>query len=487
MWELNIKRMKQPKAKQSSSASNSPGADNEKQVSLVHDTKPLSEEPVQRGSIIASVVSTLLLRIASRTSFVLLSFYLGAHFTSATVVATVLETFYITELVLSPLVGSFSDRLGRKPFLLAAPVMGCLATSCLLISVLLFPHPNVHLLDSRAIALLLLLLCGRLLEGTTTALNTPAGLGYITDSTIGRDKLRTRMMTAFEVATAGAIALAIPFAGQVSRLLGTWGFFIVIAVHLVNIALIAYLVKEKGQPVTQSKQRVSLFESFALLRHRRILTFLPAWLSINTLVGAWMTLIVIMLTYPNPAADMRHPGQLLYGGFSKTMATSLLGGFGLLLLMGMGVWTLFLPRFRRTTVMSIGLVGLAICMAALTFINGLADNINHLTGNDYGIIMLLLPVLILGVLLLSGFAPAALMQMAAIAETMPGKRGAVMGLYSVVLALGQLLGASLGGMSVDINGFYGLMTFSALLGSCALLSVLYMRMHYFDTFQVISL
>jgi MFS family permease len=193
--------------------------------------------------------------------------------------------------------------------------------------------------------------------------------------------------------------------------------------------------------------------------------------------------MVIILTYPNPAADQRHPGQLLYGGFSKTMATSLLGCFGLLLLFSMALWALLLPRFRRTTVMSFGLMGLAICIAALTYINGLANNMSSLSHSDYRIILLLAPALVLGVFLLSGFAPAALTQMAAISETLPGQRGAVMGLYSVVLSIGQLLGASLGGMSVDVNGFYGLMTFSTVLGLCALLSVLYMRIRRHDTIQ----
>src|SRR2546428_4454448 len=48
--------------------------------------------PASRGSIAANILSTLLLRIASRTSFILLGFYLGGRFTSAAVVALVLES-----------------------------------------------------------------------------------------------------------------------------------------------------------------------------------------------------------------------------------------------------------------------------------------------------------------------------------------------------------------------------------------------------------
>lgn len=63
-------------------------------------------------------------------------------------------------------------------------------------------------------------------------------------------------------------------------------------------------------------------------------------------------------------------------------------------------------------------------------------------------------------MLLSGFTPAALNQIAAIAETPPEKLGAITGLYSAVLAIDQLMGAGFGGTVVDMNGFYGLMIFS---------------------------
>jgi hypothetical protein len=51
---------------------------------------------VGRGSIFAAILSTLLMRIASRTSFVLLGFYLGERFASATIVALVLEACTVT-------------------------------------------------------------------------------------------------------------------------------------------------------------------------------------------------------------------------------------------------------------------------------------------------------------------------------------------------------------------------------------------------------
>jgi cyanate permease len=55
-----------------------------------------------------------------------------------------------------------------------------------------------------------------------------------------------------------------------------------------------------------------------------------------------------------------------------------------------------------------------------------------------------------------------------------------MGLYSVVLGLGQALGQGIGSWFVDSMGFYGLMLFSSMMFVVSLISVLYMRMHRDD-------
>ncbi len=442
--------------------------------------KSISASEVGIKSITVNILCTLLLRISSRISFVLLSFYLGEHFASAAVVALILEAFYITELALSPVMGSLTDRIGRKPFLLSAPLVGAGAALCFLVGSYLFPHPDVKVMDLRLLSLLGLVLIGRLLEGAATAISVPASLGYITDTTTSSEKLRARVMTAFEIATVGGLALAIPLGGSVSSLLGTKGFLLVVALYVVISLLTAFFIRESHHRVHQQDKHGSVLESIKLLRSKRISSFLPAWLAINTLVGAWITLITIMLAYPKAQAILRHPQQLLYGGFSRDAATMLLGGFGLIFLLGMLLWLPLLPRLRRSTIMCLGLVGLVLTIVCLTIINGLAETIPQLSSGSLTLLYMLMPLVVIGVVLLSGFTPASLTQMATIAETQPGKRGAVMGLYSVVLGVGQLVGASLGGLAVDLGGFYGLMVFSVVLGIVSLASVLYMRHQGFD-------
>jgi MFS family permease len=471
---------------------------------------------VSKGSIVASILSTLFLRIGSRTSFVILGFYLGKNFESAVLAVVVIEAFYISELVFAPLIGALSDRKGRKPYMLYAPVVGSIAVLMLALASIIFPRPNVGVIDLPLIALLLMLLVGRLLEGMATALNAPANLGYLADATIGSDRLRARVVTAFEVATVGGISLAIPFGGQVYRLFGTAGFGVVIAIYAITYLCIYFFMEESLSREEQSKAQGSVIESLSVIKEKRIFTFIPSWLAVNMFLGAALTLTTIILAYPTPNvgktidpitfpaearptvqftnsvlhdfkfalagqdADTRHPNQLLYGGFTPSDATMIVGAYGLVFLVGMGIWMLIVPRLRRTTVMMVGLIGLVIITGILTFYNSLGENPAILTDGAKTTILFLLPLLILGVILMSGFTPASLIHLAAISETLPGKRGAVMGLYSVLLGVGQFIGAWLGGIFVDMGGFYGLMIYSAVLSIISLGSVLYMRSHNHD-------
>ena len=230
------------------------------------------------------------------------------------------------------------------------------------------------------------------------------------------------------------------------------------------------------------------------------------------MLGAWLTLILIVLAYPTSHcrikadqavpvlqgavhnfasvfcsidagqvdADIRFPNQLLHGGFTPTEASLLVGVYGVIFIIGMAISTAVVTRFRRTSVMVASLIGLMISVVALLVINGLGDDPTTIGGSNLTTLWLVLPVVIIGVLLTSAFTPAALTHLAAIAETLPGKRGAVMGLYSVLLGVGQLIGVFIGGLFVDWQGFNGLMYYSGILAVVSLVSVLYMRSHRHD-------
>lgn len=478
-------------------------------------TIPASQAPaVGLVSIIASIISTFLIRFAARTSFVILSFYIGKESESAALIVIVIEAFYISELLAAPVIGTLSDKFGRKRYMMYAPIAGAVATLVLAGTSFIFPAPNLSTekFTLELGAILALVMTGRLLEGFCAALNAPSNLGYLTDSTVGNDKLRVRVMTAYEIVTVMGIALAIPFGGQVWSLLGRGGFFVAITIYALCFLVIAVWMKESLIRSHESSEHGSLKEYRQILTNKRIFTFVPAWLAIMALIGAWLTLTLIVLAYPTghcridtnkitadvrPAvaafaenfcvrpgspkdADARFPGQLLHGGFTPSEASLLVGIYGIIFIGGMAVWTLIVPKMRRTTVMLIGIGGLVLSTTGLILINGTGNNPATLSSGALTEIWIVAPLVLLGVLVMSGFTPAALTHLASIAETIPGKRGAVMGLYSVLLGIGQLFGVFIGGLFVDWQGFNGIMIYSFILGGMSLASVLYMRSHNHD-------
>jgi MFS family permease len=85
-----------------------------------------------------------------------------------------------------------------------------------------------------------------------------------------------------------------------------------------------------------------------------------------------------------------------------------------------------------------------------------------------------------GLFVLSGATPAALGLLADISESFPADRGAVMGLYSVFLALGQIAGALIGAAAAEAWAFNGILVATLLLQGVALLPLARLRRLEFE-------
>jgi predicted MFS family arabinose efflux permease len=79
-----------------------------------------------------------------------------------------------------------------------------------------------------------------------------------------------------------------------------------------------------------------------------------------------------------------------------------------------------------------------------------------------------IPIVLVGVFLEAGFTPAALAYLADVSERFSRERGLLMGLYSVMLGIGQLVGAALGGLFAQFAYFDGLAYLTILLASAAM-------------------
>ncbi|HEX9609225.1 MAG TPA: MFS transporter, partial [Candidatus Limnocylindria bacterium] len=80
-----------------------------------------------------------------------------------------------------------------------------------------------------------------------------------------------------------------------------------------------------------------------------------------------------------------------------------------------------------------------------------------------------------GLFVLAGATPAALGMLADISEEHPDDRGAIMGLYSVFLAVGQILGSLIAGGAAEWLGVDGLLLASVGLLLVALLPLRWLR------------
>ena len=80
-----------------------------------------------------------------------------------------------------------------------------------------------------------------------------------------------------------------------------------------------------------------------------------------------------------------------------------------------------------------------------------------------------------GLFVLAGATPAAIGLLADMTEAYPNDRGAIMGLYSVFLGLGQIIGSILGGLAAQKAGLDGIFVVSFVMLGIALLPLSQLR------------
>ena len=122
------------------------------------------------------------------------------------------------------------------------------------------------------------------------------------------------------------------------------------------------------------------------------------------------------------------------GGFEPLQISVGLAVGGLLFFAGLIYWGNRFKNLRRTTIILYGVGGGALLVVA-------AVGINHSAALPTSCAARLLGALaVFGLFVLAGATPAAIGLLADVTEAYPDDRGAIMGLYSVFLGLGQIAG-----------------------------------------------
>jgi MFS family permease len=429
------------------------------------------------------IASSFVLRLAGASTAIMLAAFLRQELNAqADLIGILAALFYVTELTLAPVFGAISDLHGRRPILVLGPLLGVIA----------LPIYPFSALASIAIVGVLILAAARLLEGVSTAAKVPSALGYLADATSGegprRTALRGRVMGFYEISFLVGLVGGTLLGGGLWETLRTNGFYIVSLIYLVATVMLFFFVPETlpvearqlhnierasageaAHPI-RALLRTRLKSYATLLREPALRTFVPAWLAINAVVGLFGNLVQPLMIKPGNGSVSQFPDQLLDGKLTTGQVAWAFGLFGFTFMVGIYLWSLTYGRIRKTTTMLIAIGGLFMVVLALFAIN------NQWIPGDLGS-WLPIPVLLIGVFLVSGFTPVALAYLAEISGTRVEHRGAVMGLYSVFLGLGQLIGSGAGGLFIRAadQGFNGLIIAITMLALVALAAVLWLR------------
>jgi predicted MFS family arabinose efflux permease len=143
---------------------------------------------------------------------------------------------------------------------------------------------------------------------------------------------------------------------------------------------------------------------------------------------------------------------------------------GLLFFSGLIYWGNRFKNLRRTTIILYGIGG------GLLVVVG-AAGLNHSEGLGILVRTAFALPLVLGVFVLAGATPAAIGLLADVTEAYPDDRGAIMGLYSVFLGLGQIVGSLIGGFSANSFGFDGILAASVVLLGVAVVPLMRLRQY----------
>jgi MFS family permease len=382
---------------------------------------------------------------------------------SYTIGGLIIGTFFAAELIGAPLFGAWSDRYGRKLFIIFGPLFGAIAVQITAMTTVVW-----------------LLLFTRLLEGVSTAANAPASLGYMAEATAHSPKLRARVVGLFEVATVGGMALGFMLGGWLWRHFGTPAvvggipltspaFAVNALVYLLSLVILWFGMSEYKEAQHTPKPQQSVREIFGgyikIFSSPKVASFAPAWIAINAVLGVWINLTARILTDKG-----NFPGQLLVGRFDAFEAGNIRAAYAIVFVLGILGWSLIFAQMKKATVMYIGTGGLFLTCLFLYLIN-------HQPSLDAPLVMPLAILLFGSIVIQSGFTPAALTYLADITEDHASDRGIIMGMYSVFLGIGQFIGASIGGPFVDWQGADGIVIVSALLGIFSALMLVRLRNH----------
>jgi MFS family permease len=408
-------------------------------------------------SLYAVLFGTFTLRLSTGLTGGLLVFYADRVLkTNELTLALLTATFFAAELILSTPFGLISDRFGHHRIMQVGPIFGAIAV------VMTWASTDLFIIGTT-----------RWLEGASTAASVPSILGFIAMATAGNELLRGRMSARFEGATLAGLGVGFVLAGLLyDGIPGQWAGMGRDA-FLLNAVIygVSFLIYRFGVETPRSEAATLRAPHFGWRRYLSLLTsshvwlLAPTWIAINAALGLWTSQSIFQLIRE---PDARFADQLLMGQFQGAQI-ALGAAVGLVVFFaGLWYWGDRFKSMRRTTIILYGILG-----GALTV--GAAIAVNHSRGQPEFVPLAFGLAAAGGLFVLAGATPAALGLLADVSEAYPADRGAIMGLYSVFLALGQIGGSFIGGAAAGPYGIDGILVATLALLAVAVLPLSRLR------------
>ena len=404
-------------------------------------------------SLWAVLAGTFTLRFSTGLTGAMLAVYLaalpkhGGQPVDPIVVGLFAATFYVAELVLSPVFGILSDRLGHHRVMLYGPAFGAVAV------ILTGLTTNLWILGGT-----------RWLEGASTAASIPSILGFIAVVTAGDEALRGKMAARFEGATLLGIGAGFAAAPVTFALLGPTAFFVNAVIYGISFLIFRTVRDPDGEAAAARAPHVGFGRYVELLRTGHVWLLAPTWIAVNASIGLWFSQSIFQFAKANP----KFPDQALMRGFSAPQISAAAVVIGIVFGLGLLYWGNRFRNTRRTTIILYGIIGGGgLVLAGLVVNHGAGLPLAALAGAGL--------IAVLGLFVMAGATPAALGLLADVSERFPNDRGAIMGLYSVFLAVGQIIGALIGGIAADVRGIDGMLVATAVMLLIALLPLSLLR------------
>jgi MFS family permease len=410
-----------------------------------------------RTPVTAVILGTFTLRLATGITGAMLTFYFGrfelhgGQHVESWHVGVMVALFYASELVGSPIFGVLSDRIGHRRVMLVGPAFGAIAV---IITGLTVSLPVIAFT--------------RLLEGGSTGASVPSILGFIAFATAADELARGRAVARFEAATLAGLLCGFVVAGPLFDRVGPPAFFLNALLYLLSFAIYRYGVRSDAEPAPAAaghEPGEGLRRYARILRSRQVWLLAPTWIAINATLGLFTTQTLFQLV---KTRDPQFAEQQLMGGFDPTYVSLGLGVGGLLFFAGLLYWGGRFKSLRRTTIIFRGIGGGFAFLVAGAIIN-------HAGGAPILFTLAIVALAGGGLFVLAGATPAAIGLLADVTEAYPDDRGAIMGLYSVFLGLGQITGALVGGEAAQRAGLDGILVASLVLLALALVPLGHLR------------